>query len=125
MPARFGDITARLVSAVVMVPPLAAALWQGGLVLALLVAVVTGCLAWEWSRMVGAGRSLAAACAAAGCLPVAAWPLLPGDDWGWVAVAAGLATGALAVRHRHGLVVLAGPVVAVVPGVALLWLRGF
>ncbi len=125
MPVRFGDVATRLVSAVVMLPPLAAALWQGGLALALLVAAVTGCLAWEWSRMAGAGRPLAAACAAAGCLPVAAWPLLPADDWGWSAAAAGLAVGALAVRHRHGLVVLAGPVVAAVPGVALLWLRGF
>ena len=108
-----------------MLPPLAAALYVGGPVLSLLVGVVAGCLAWEWSRMVGAGRPLAAASASSGFLAVAGW-LAVGPDHVILllaTLAAVTAACAVIVKERRGPLVVAGLVVSVLSCLALLWLH--
>lgn len=54
---RWGDLAPRLGSAVVMVVLGAGAVWLGGVVFALLVALVCGAMVWELSRMLAPGTA--------------------------------------------------------------------
>ncbi|MCQ0093066.1 phosphatidate cytidylyltransferase [Roseovarius sp. M141] len=83
LPARWSDLNARMISAVVMVVAGALLLWAGGVIFAATLWVIGGALVWELSRMLG-GRAWAPgmgviaglALAAAWALPV--WLALPG-----------------------------------------------
>ncbi|HVJ51237.1 MAG TPA: phosphatidate cytidylyltransferase [Aliidongia sp.] len=52
-PRAKGGFGPRLASALVMIPLALAAVWLGGLWMALLVALAAGLMVWEWGRLVG------------------------------------------------------------------------
>jgi phosphatidate cytidylyltransferase len=55
--ARWGDLGLRVVSAVVLIPVVLAALWAGGAWFLLLIAVVGVAMAYEWTTIVHAGNA--------------------------------------------------------------------
>ncbi|MCC5986464.1 MAG: phosphatidate cytidylyltransferase [Pararhodobacter sp.] len=99
--ARFGDLGARLASAVVMIVLGAGALWAGGHVFAVLAIVLAGLMGWELARMMqpDAPPGMALALGAAASVLVGALSYLAG---GWVAVAGLLAGAALLSLSQRG-----------------------
>lgn len=122
----FGGIRVRLVSAIVLAPPVLAAVYLGSPFADAVVLLAGGVMAWEWARICGQPRlgllsvSLVAPvlCAlgasAAGFEPLA----------GWIAVTGAMAATLLAGRQDqpHPLWFGFGVVYAAVPCLAFLWL---
>ncbi|MDA1309487.1 MAG: phosphatidate cytidylyltransferase [Proteobacteria bacterium] len=114
-------------SSVVILPPAATLLVLGGWYFAGLVALIAGCMAWEWTRIVSQNDNrMVAGLAAAGCAVVVGASAIATPS-----VVAYLAVAALAivmvgtvvrVERRWGWII-AGCVVACVPCLAALWLR--
>jgi phosphatidate cytidylyltransferase len=117
MAADFGDLRARVLSAMLMLAVAAAALWSGGPVLAGLAILVTGLMGWELYRMLvpEAPQGRAEAHGVVAAILVAVFSFTWG---GWVS-ASGLVLGAILLaarlpRDRHlfgaymALILLAG-----------------
>jgi len=125
MAVEFGDLRARVLSALAMVGVGAVAIWAGGLVFAGLAILVAGLMAWELYRMMTPeappGRAEAHGVAAAVLVAVFSF------TWGGVVSASGLVLGAILIAARvprdrwifgayltlilvaaHGLIVLRG-----------------
>jgi phosphatidate cytidylyltransferase len=88
---RFGDLRARVLSALAMLALGGVALWSGGHVLTALVTVLAGLMAWEFQRMQAPGATIspeAFGAAAAILVAVFTW------TWGGFVSMAGLAIGA-------------------------------
>jgi phosphatidate cytidylyltransferase len=124
MTASFGDLRARVLSAVAMVAVGGAALWLGGYVFAGLVILVSGLMAWELYRMVApeapAGRAEAHGAVAAVLVGVFSF------TWGgWIAVSAvALAAVLIAARvPRHQKMFGAYLALILLAGLALIDLR--
>jgi phosphatidate cytidylyltransferase len=124
--ARVGrDLWPRVMSGAVLAAVAIAAIWAGGVVFAVLLAIVGAVVAWEWGHVVR-GADLDAAMSAHVATVVS----------GIVLVGLGLAgpailgvligtilTGVLSFG-RHGLLSAVGVLFAGLPGICLLWLRG-
>lgn len=89
VPGKPSTVTLRIVSAAVMLPLAAAAVWLGGWVFAALVSVATALMYWEWQGLCGekghAAQGLAAVCAFGILFSV--WPGL------WAAIVVAVLTG--------------------------------
>jgi phosphatidate cytidylyltransferase len=65
------NLALRILSTVVILPPATVLLISGGAYFAGLIAVIAGCMAWEWARIVdGDGSSVVAGLASVGCATV-------------------------------------------------------
>ena len=117
----------RILSSLVILPLAAVFLVLGGTYFAGLVALIAGCMAWEWTRIVSQDDNrMVAGLAAVGCAAVVGASALPAPS-----MVAYLAVAALAVvmvgtvvrgERRRGWII-AGCVFACVPCLAALWLR--
>lgn len=127
-PSRVGDLRQRVVSAVVMLAIAAAGLFSGPEIFEMMVAVAGAVLAWEWTRLVGAGRfgvtgiAVAVVVLAAGA---AAARGRPEFGMGLSLAGAGLVLALASLggrdnRRWHAV----GPIYIGIPVVALIWLRG-
>ncbi|MEQ9811376.1 MAG: phosphatidate cytidylyltransferase [Azospirillaceae bacterium] len=123
---RSGNLAQRLVSAAVMIPVALAAIFLGGAVFALLLALLLAAGALEYHRLTGEGRARSVAeLGAAGVIVV----ILAFAAGGWPALLAVLtvALGAVAIATRGatGATLLAGGgiVYLAAPGIALVGLR--
>ncbi len=119
----------RALSALVLAPPVLAALWWGGYAFAALVALAAAIMAWEWHGIV-AGRfawsgRVAAVAGAGACLLAVADPLFAlALVLGGAAVSAFLAKDDDRPLPRPWLWAGCGALYAGLPAVALVWLRG-
>ncbi len=125
---RMSGLRQRVLSALVMLAIALAGLFSGPAAFELMVACAGAILAWEWTRLVGAGRfgfsgiAVAAVVLASGALAVVD---RPGE--GLLLSAAGIAGVYLFARVRGRSQcgwISAGPVYIGVPVVCLIWLRG-
>ena len=121
------NLALRIFSTLVILPPVALILVLGGPVFTVLVALIAGCMAWEWMRIVGTEpASSIAAISAIGCAAVVAASSFAGPDVaGYIALAAlvALMVGATVVGERRRVWIVAGCVVASWPCLAAIWLR--
>jgi phosphatidate cytidylyltransferase len=122
------DLVPRAVSAVVMVAGVLVALALGPIAFEALVLLGAAILAWEWTRLCGAGRFGASGAIVAVSVLVAV--ILAGFDRMVSALAIVLA-GALVVYgvaalagRAHPRWIAAGPLYIGLPAIALIWLRG-
>lgn len=125
---RMSGLRQRVLSALVMLAIALAGLFSGPAAFELMVACAGAILAWEWTRLVGAGRfglsgiSVAAVVLASGALAVAG---RAGE--GLLLVSAGMAGVYLFARARGrsqcGWISI-GPAYIGVPVICLIWLRG-
>jgi len=121
------NLALRILSSLAILPPAAAFLVLGGWCFSGLVALIAGCIAWEWTRIVSQNdHRIVAGLAAAGCATVVGVSALALPS-----VVAYLAGAALVVVMLGTVVrgeprwcwIIAGCVVACVPCLATLWLR--
>lgn len=128
-------LSPRILSALVLAPPVLAAIWCGGLYVSLLVVVAGGLLAWEWSRLCGpvhlpglvAPGFVAPGLVVTGSVVLAlvAGSLSYFDVAAWIAAAGAMAAAVLGgksapnrpLRHALGVIYLAPTCLA------FLWLR--
>lgn len=121
------NLALRILSTILILPLVALPLVLGGHYFTVLVAVIAGCMAWEWVRIVeGEKPSVAAGLAATGsAVVVALWALVEPETIGY-SLAAFLVLLLLAVvilgKPRRGWIV-SGAIVASVPCLAAVWLR--
>ena len=126
-----GDLPLRLVSSIVILPPVLAAIFLGGPVFACLMIVLAGCMAWEWASMVasgGGGRRIAGLAALSSAIGVAGM-VIPATSPVVVGTLAVICLAAVWIGARRcglrspawlatGCAIIAGPCFAAV------WLRG-
>lgn len=114
----------RALSAIVLAPPVLAAVWWGGLPFALMIALAAAIMCWEWHRIVNGGfgasgwvaaASASLAALAAAILPIAALPLVLAGSVG----SALMVDGNTRARAWVGF----GALYAGLPSAALVWLR--
>jgi phosphatidate cytidylyltransferase len=121
------NLVLRVVSTVVILPPAGLVLVLGGPYFAVLVALIAGCMAWEWVRIVeGGGASAVAVLASIGSGGVVALSVLVGPSMLVYVLLAFLALMLLSIsllRGPRGGWTIAGCIVACVPCLAALWLR--
>ena len=114
-----GAITQRIVSAAIMLPLAAAAVWAGGWVFALLISVAAALMYMEWQALCGEkgklAYGLAAMCGAATLVSV-----LPGP---WAVVVAGVSIGIAVGTGGHRAFRVAGFAYIVLACISLVWLR--
>ncbi|MGE4219285.1 MAG: phosphatidate cytidylyltransferase [Alphaproteobacteria bacterium] len=118
------DVRLRSLSAAVLLPPVAAALWWGGWPFAILLAAFSGLMAWEWSRLCRSGAvALCILCAGAVLAPLATDVGLGAalSITGFTAVVA-LAAGGLA-GDSAPLKAALGALYVIPAGIAAIWLR--
>lgn len=123
LPGKFTDLRARMLSALVMVPVGAAAIWFGGAVFMYLVVLLTGAMIWELATITAPDRRgiSALVLAAAGAAALAAALVLPGRLVPALLVAPALL---LALPPRRDPALSAGwAAAAMVSGFALVILR--
>jgi phosphatidate cytidylyltransferase len=123
-----GPIHRRLLSAVVLIPPVLAGVYWGGPYFALLILLFALVMAWEWAKLSGEGRfglgggALMGAVAAVVVAAVAGTPVTA-----LVAIACG-AVAVHALAWREGRAARAWTALGVlyigIPALALIWLRG-
>jgi phosphatidate cytidylyltransferase len=119
------DFQTRLVSALVLLAIVLAGVIASPVTFAALVLVVTGLVAWEWSRMVrGAEYDLPlfihiAATIVAGLLAASGWPAL-----GVVAIAIGAGLVGMLSWDHNGRQSGIGVLYSGLPAVAMIWFRG-
>lgn len=140
------NLVTRILSALVLIPVVAAAIWAGRPWFDALVILFAGLMAWEWARIAGRRRNPADPAPAAR-LAVSDWalpglvlaalvviillaerapPPLPIDlpAWGLIAIAAVLATVVALPAHRARAIWFGlGILYVALPALALLWLR--
>lgn len=126
-PRKGGGLRTRVLSSLVMMPAMLAAIWTGGTVFAVLIVAMAAVLAWEWHGLLAPrARGLAAAAIAGVGAGVAATAF--DDRFAVALVAVAVAVGAAAaVQGRRGVdlaLIGFGPLYVGVPAVALLALRG-
>jgi len=115
-------VTQRFVSAAVMLPLAAAAVWFGGWVFAALVGIAAGLMYWEWQGLCGVrgrvAQGLAALCAVA--------TLMRGWTGPGAAIAIGVCVGVTAgtAPREHRLFLLGGLAYIYLACISLAWLRG-
>ncbi len=119
-------LRARVLSSLIMMPPVLLAVWWGGVGFAALVGILAAVIIWEWHGITLRQFGLAGQLAAAGCL-VAALLALVRVDYAlvalvWTAILAVFAAPKDAPR-RSWLWIFTGTLYAGVPAVALVWLR--
>lgn len=118
-------LSPRILSALVLAPPVLAAVWCGAPYLNLLVVVAGGLLAWEWSRLCGPVRLPGFTVTGSVVLALVAGSLSYFDVAAWIAAAGAMAGAVLGgksvpnrpLRHALGVIYLAPPCLA------FLWLR--
>jgi len=111
----------RVISAVVLIPPVLSAVWFGGWAFAGLAGLASALMTWEWFRMASSGHfTLFGGGVAVGlafaCLSVVVNPL--------VSVSVVLSVAALAILITKRAWIGWGVLYAGLPSVALVWLRG-
>jgi phosphatidate cytidylyltransferase len=121
------NLALRILSSLVILPLVSLFLALGGLYFAGLVALIAGCMAWEWGRIsAGEGARVTTAFAAAGSAAVVALAVLAEPELVGYALAALLVLLLLTfmvLRKPGGIWTVSGCVVACVPCFATLWLR--
>jgi len=121
------NLALRILSSLVIFPPAAVLLVLGGLYFAGLVALIAGCMAWEWTRIVSQNDNpMVAGLAAAGCAAVVgAWALTSPSVVAYLALAslAVVMVGTVVRGERRRGWIIAGCVATSVPCLAALWLR--
>jgi phosphatidate cytidylyltransferase len=121
------NLALRILSTIVILPPAALIITLGGLYFAGFVALIGGCMAWEWSRIVHDDDNVfLAAMAAAGCGIVVGTsaviePRMVGYGLAGLLVLILLAASIARAPRRSWLVL--GCVIACAPCLAILWLR--
>lgn len=117
-------LTARILSALVMVPVALSAAWYGAPALAALVALAGAGMGWEWVRLARISSPVAAFFVVAAA-PLAAIVVTAGDGLAACAIAGGFAAlAALAQPRLRGATwSFAGTLWIALPAVALLWLE--
>lgn len=117
----------RIVSSLVILPPVAALLLLGGSMFALLVAVIAVCIAWEWSTLVSrGGMTLIGSLSVTGCAGlVLCYTFLPTE---MLSIAIFLSVTILAgatmlSRERDALWVVGGCIISATSCLSILWLR--
>jgi len=125
-PARAG-LGLRIAAAAVLAPPTIAAIWLGGTVWTVAVAVLAAIALWEWARLVGRGSVLAPgipSIAAAASIPVLFWigPQASLAVAALCSLSAAL-TGAIRGQSGNGLLTGSGALYIALAGLALVWLR--
>lgn len=125
-PRKGGGLRARVLSSLVMMPAMLAAIWQGGVPFEALIVAMAAVLAWEWHGLLAPrARSLAAVAIAgvASCVAAAAFDMR--FALGLAALAVLVAALAAASGRRGGELALLGfgPLYVGLPAVALLALR--
>lgn len=125
---RMSGLRQRVLSALVMLAIALAGLFSGPAAFELMVACAGAILAWEWTRLVGAGRfGLSGIAVAAVVLASGALAVVDRPGAGLLLSAAGIAGVYLFARVRgrsQSGWISAGPVYIGVPVVCLIWLRG-
>ena len=129
-PADSSNLTLRIVSALLLGPSVLLLTYLGWPYFGLMATVLAGVLAWEWSRICGAGEltragylSIAAVVAALsaaslGELGLAGWIVLVG------AMGAAVVGRSETVQDRVSIWYASGVVYSALPAMALVWLRG-
>lgn len=121
------NLALRILSTVVILPPVALLLVLGGPYFSVLVALIAGCMAWEWVRIVGGeGAGVVAGLASVGSATVVALSLLVELKTVGYSLAAFLVIMLLAAsvrREPRPVWIVLGCVLAAVPCLAALWLR--
>lgn len=124
-PSKLKDLRLRSLSAAVLLPPVAAALWLGGWSFAILMSVFAGLMAWEWSRLCQSGRTtLVILCIGATLAPSAA---VLDVGLGMAIVACVAAVAAIAgwrIGEQAPVKLALGLPYVAAGGVAAVWLRG-
>jgi phosphatidate cytidylyltransferase len=92
--AKRGSLALRLVSAVLLAPPVLGAVWVGAPYFPILVTLAAGLMGWEWSRL-SLGPRIGAAGAVLIATAVAAVGLAGAEAWRWALIV--LAVGAIVV----------------------------
>jgi len=116
----------RIASALVLAPPVLAALYYGSPYSEAVVLIAAGLLTWEWSRICGGGQlGLAGVIAIAGSMAAVAagaLALYPVSSW---LIAVGAMAAMLAGRHGPGKPIwyVYGLLYSALPCLAFLWLR--
>lgn len=126
-PRKGGGLRTRILSSLVMMPAMLAAIWYGGAVFAALIVAMAAVLAWEWHGLLAPrarGLATVAIAGVAGCVAAAAFDLRFAAA---LAAVAALVAALAAASGRRGfdLALLGfGPLYVGVPAAALLALRG-
>ncbi len=120
-----GDLTRRLVSLIVILPPVVLAWLYGGLAFAVLVAGAAGCMAWEWAAMIAPrrGKHIAALAAFASTCAVLGVIMVPAAGVVSAAFFAIVWIGARLLGEGRGFQLAFGCAVVAVPCCAAYWLR--
>lgn len=118
------ELAPRILSALVLVAITLGLTWSGTAPFALLVALVSSILLWEWSRLTG-GSGTPAATVAGGLAILVALAIMAGGLPGWsiAVLAAGSIAAALMATDCPRLMSGGGVVYAGLPSLALVWLR--
>lgn len=120
-----GGLATRIVSSVLMLPPMVVAIWFGGLPFTALIVVLAAVLIWEWHGLLAPDLKLPSRVAIAGtAILVAASAWNVGFAFGFFALAAGVAGLIGGKRRGLDLALLGfGPIYIGLPAVALMLLR--
>ncbi|MDJ0607474.1 MAG: phosphatidate cytidylyltransferase [Kiloniellales bacterium] len=129
-PADAGNLTLRIVSALLLGPSVLLLTFLGWPYFGLMATVLAGVLAWEWSRICGAGEltragylSVAAVVAALSAASLGELRL-----GGWIVLVGAMGAAVLGrsetVQDRVSIWYASGVVYAALPAMALVWLRG-
>lgn len=126
-PRKGGGLRTRVLSSLVMLPAMLAAIWSGGAVFEVLIALMAAVLAWEWHGLLAPRVRGPAAAAILGCgAAVAAAAVDLRYAYALAPLALLVAVLAAVAGRRGGDLALLGfgPLYVGVPAVALLALRG-
>ena len=118
-----GSLALRAVSAAVMLPAAGVAIWLGGWVFAVLVAVAAGLMYWEWQGLCGEKGGTAQALAALCAIATLSWTWTPPATAVFAGIGAGLLFGV--ARRGSRLFLASGFAYILLACVAMVALRGF
>ncbi len=125
---RLSGLRKRVLSALVLLAIALAGLFSGPTAFELLVAVAGAILAWEWTRLVSAGRFGLSGLAVGGVVLASGAVASVGQPGDALAIAAAGAVGVYLFARARGRMqcgwISAGPIYIGIPIVCLIWLRG-
>lgn len=120
-----GGLATRIVSSLLMLPPMVAAIWLGGPLYIALIVAMAGVLVWEWHGLLARDLRLLGYVAIGGTAALVAassWNVL--FSFGFFALGAAIAASVSGKRRGLDLALLGfGPIYVGLPAVALLMLR--
>jgi phosphatidate cytidylyltransferase len=128
-PFDWSNLGLRVVSAAILAPVAVAAVWLGGWVFLVLIAVAVALLTIEWGEMCDEETPVRAAAVIATAVLVGVFATYLGHPWiGWTLVAVGAGVGALIALVRGKIDrpadIAFGVLYVGAPSVSLMWLRG-